>query len=97
MLNNIYNTHEKYDFFIFISEINKSPEEDDVVVEIKEKKPIFSSETLRNIGYGTLTGCLLFFIIVILCWFIRERMEKDKFKISKNINFFVRLKFQNFQ
>ena len=72
------------------SEINNSPEEGDVVVEIKEKKPIFSSETLRNIGYGTLTGCLLFFIIVILCWFIRERMEKDKFKIFE-------IKFQIFQ
>ena len=48
MLNNIYNTHEKYDFFIFISEINKSPEEDDVVVEIKEKKPIFFVRNIKK-------------------------------------------------
>ena len=93
----IYILYDTYIFFLWklielISEINNSPEEDDIVIEIKEKKPIFSTETLRNIGYGTLTGSLLFFIIVILCWFIRERMEKDKFKITKNFEFFYKIK-----
>mgnify|MGYP000319488056 CR=1 FL=1 len=39
---------------------------------------MFSAESLRNIGYGTLTGLLMFAIIVIICWFLRERTERKK-------------------
>ena len=37
-----------------------------------------SNESIRNIGYGTLTGLFMFSIIVIICWFLRERSESSK-------------------
>lgn len=53
-------------------------DESEIVVLPTEPPTIFSAESLRNIGYGTLTGLLMFAIIVIICWFLRERSEKAK-------------------
>ena len=41
-------------------------------------RQMFTPQTRWNIGYGTLTGLLIFLIIVICCWFLRERLERQK-------------------
>ena len=49
-------------------------------IEILPTNPptIFSADTRGNIGYGTLTGLLMFAIIVAICWVLRDRSEKRK-------------------
>ncbi|CAG5102377.1 Oidioi.mRNA.OKI2018_I69.chr1.g271.t1.cds [Oikopleura dioica] len=56
------------------------PVKNETAENLPKRKAAFSKDTLRNIGYGTLTGLFIFGAIVIICWFLRNRSERIKQK-----------------
>ena len=49
-----------------------------VVTEPPPEKPLIPKESAFNMIYGTLVGIALFVVIVILCWMLSTKLERDK-------------------
>lgn len=49
-----------------------------VVTEPPPDKPLIPKESAFNMIYGTLVGIALFVVIVILCWMLSAKLERDK-------------------
>ena len=49
-----------------------------MVTEPPPDKPLIPKESAFNMIYGTLVGIALFVVIVILCWMLSTKLERDK-------------------